>query len=406
LWDLRVAKQVNKFSASGKVSDKPVFEWTSDDRYFIRKGSGKTSGAIEVYETSGMQASLLRIPGWNKTALAPHGYIIATFVAASDSVPSRVALYDIKSKKELRAHNLQGGTSCEFFWHSSGDYLVVRVDAGKARKVQNFVLFRMREKGIPTELLDGIKENVVAFAWEPNGTRFCVSTAEGTGVSRVNVQFFDVNDGKAVCVKALEKKPANRIFWAPQGGFVLFADMQSSNGALEFFNANTYETTANDQHFSASSVVWDASGRYVAVVSSHWNNPSGDCGFNLYTFHGVLVQRVLKDRFYQFIWRPRPPSLLSPERQLEIKRNLKTLRHKFLVDERREQQEVHTKETARIDAERVAFDAIMAAALGEYKKETEKRRALRGGYASDSEDLFIETEQVTETVIGEVITKL
>ena len=37
----------------------------------------------------------------------------------------------------------------------------------------------------------------------------------------------------------------------------------------------------------------------------------------------------IRDRFKQFIWRPRPPTLLSKERQKQIKRNLREFSRVF-----------------------------------------------------------------------------
>eukprot|EP00959_Pyramimonas_sp_CCMP1952_P151153 3163365-Pyramimonas_sp.AAC.1 len=57
-------------------------------------------------------------------------------------------------------------------------------------------------------------------------------------------------------------------------------------------------------------------------------------GFNMWSFNGRLLYRTPRDRFFQFLWRPRIPSLLSEEQEEEIKRNLKTYSKKYdTVDE-------------------------------------------------------------------------
>lgn len=43
--------------------------------------------------------------------------------------------------------------------------------------------------------------------------------------------------------------------------------------------------------------------------------------------------RVMRDRFYQFSWRPRPPSLLSPEKVKEIARNLRKYSEKYAKED-------------------------------------------------------------------------
>ncbi len=41
----------------------------------------------------------------------------------------------------------------------------------------------------------------------------------------------------------------------------------------------------------------------------------------------------MRDRFYQFSWRPRPPSLLSPEEIKEIARNLRKYSEKYAKED-------------------------------------------------------------------------
>ena len=42
-----------------------------------------------------------------------------------------------------------------------------------------------------------------------------------------------------------------------------------------------------------------------------------------------LIHRVMKEGFAQFLWRPRPPTLLSEKQQKEIKKNLKKYYSQF-----------------------------------------------------------------------------
>jgi translation initiation factor 3 subunit B len=46
-------------------------------------------------------------------------------------------------------------------------------------------------------------------------------------------------------------------------------------------------------------------------------------GFNMWSFNGKLLYSMPRDRFQQLSWRPRVPSLLSKEKEEEIKKNLK-----------------------------------------------------------------------------------
>jgi hypothetical protein len=46
-----------------------------------------------------------------------------------------------------------------------------------------------------------------------------------------------------------------------------------------------------------------------------------------------LCCRVMRDRFYQFSWRPRPPSLLSEAQLKEIARNLRKYSEKYAKED-------------------------------------------------------------------------
>lgn len=48
-----------------------------------------------------------------------------------------------------------------------------------------------------------------------------------------------------------------------------------------------------------------------------------ESGYRLYDFKGVLLRDEHIDRFKQFSWRPRPPTLLSKEEQKQVRRNLR-----------------------------------------------------------------------------------
>ena len=48
-----------------------------------------------------------------------------------------------------------------------------------------------------------------------------------------------------------------------------------------------------------------------------------ESGYRLYDFKGTLLRDEHIDRFKQFSWRPRPPTLLSKEEQKTVRRNLR-----------------------------------------------------------------------------------
>lgn len=128
------------------------------------------------------------------------------------------------------------------------------------------------------------------------------------------------------------------------------------NGALAFVDTSDCTMMNIAEHYMASDVEWDPTGRYVVTSVSWWSHkvmpPSPpvevgtstrtwftcqkftwssllhrrvlrpaqvDNAYWLWTFQGRLLQKNNKDRFCQLLWRPRPPSLLSAD-QIKVKK--------------------------------------------------------------------------------------
>jgi translation initiation factor 3 subunit B len=108
---------------------------------------------------------------------------------------------------------------------------------------------------------------IVNFAWEPLGHRFCVIHGEG---QRLDVSFHSMKSketgvDKLSLLKTLEKRQVNNIFWSPTGNFLVLAGFKNFNGILEFWNANEMEMMGQEEHFMASDVEWDPTGRRVSL---------------------------------------------------------------------------------------------------------------------------------------------
>lgn len=85
----------------------------------------------------------------------------------------------------------------------------------------------------------------------------------------------------------LPGKACNCIFWSPMGHNIVLAGLKNLNGQLEFFNVDELETLSTAEHFMATDVEWDPTGRYVAtsVSASH----QMENGYNLWSFNGKLL---------------------------------------------------------------------------------------------------------------------
>jgi translation initiation factor 3 subunit B len=161
----------------------------------------------------------------------------------------------------------------------------------------NLEIFRVREKGVPVEVVDSLKDTVINFAWEPNGNRFVlITTGEavaGAAVApKTAVSFFAPEKkggaiGNFKLIRTIEKKNSNAIYWSPKGRFVVVATVHSQTGfdmdfwdmdfegekpeAEKDFSANVQLMKTNE-HYGVTDIDWDPTGRYVVSSASVWTH--------------------------------------------------------------------------------------------------------------------------------------
>ena len=316
----------------------PVFKWAGASdagAFFARMGKN----AVSVYEAPEMglvDKKSIKLEGVLDFCWSPADPILSVYQPeqGGGNQPARIALIELPSKKEVRSKNLFSVSGVRMFWQQSGDYFAVKVDRltkTKKSTYSGFELFRLREPNCPMEVLElpDKTQKIVAFAWEPKGHRFAVIHGDG---ARPDVSFYTmIDEGSAVnkvkLIGTIKNKTANCLFWSPKGKVIVLAGLKTMNGQFEFFNVDEMETMASAEHFMATDVEWDPTGRYVttAVTSVH----QMENGFNVWTFNGKLLYKHQRERFYQFLWRPRAPSLLSEEKEAEILKNLKSYSKRF-----------------------------------------------------------------------------
>jgi len=190
---------------------------------------------------------------------------------------------------------------------------------------------------------------------------------------------------------------ANSLFWSPQGDFIVLAGLNNLNGTLEFVNVNDMESIGHEEHYNASYVEWDPTGRYVATVVSYWTHQV-ETGYNIYSFQGKILKHVLKEKFYQLIWRPRPPSRLGEDKLKDIKKNIrkyfKTFREADAAEKDKEEEERFKKR----EKMRVEFEQFVHQKQKEYEQERPSRKQLRGGEDSDNEEDYYYKEEWVEEI--------
>eukprot|EP01111_Echinosteliopsis_oligospora_P019351 TRINITY_DN933_c0_g2_i1.p1 TRINITY_DN933_c0_g2~~TRINITY_DN933_c0_g2_i1.p1 ORF type:complete len:700 (+),score=232.01 TRINITY_DN933_c0_g2_i1:67-2100(+) len=397
VWDVRTGNKLRGFPGvppSPTVpSPWPVFQWSHDDKYLAKIGED----VISIYETPSLgllDKQSLKATGVRDFTWSPTDNIISYFIPEAGSIPARVVLVSIPSRKELRQKNAVGVKDCKLHWQSAGKYLCVKVDRmNKNKKTTqvNFEIFRIKEKDIPVEALE-IKETVHAFAWEPKKDRFAI--IHGENQSRPDVSFYEMTPKKLVHLKTLEKKPANLLFWSPTGDNILLAGLKQLNGQLEFFNVNDMETMANEEHPMCTAIDWDPSGRYVSTTISFWRQQL-ETGYNLYTFAGKPIYKVLKDRFCQMLWRPRPDTKLSAKQIDDIKKNFQKYEDKYNLEDKLEQEKFQEEFRRGREALRKAFTDIIDERMKEY--EAKKADYMRV-WGRDPLQAEKDTEEIAEEV--------
>lgn len=394
IWDIKTGIKKRSFLAGG--GHWPVFKWSPDGMYVARAANE----CLSVYESPGfglVEKKSIKLPGLKDFSWSPTQNMIAYWVPEDKDAPARVCIMEMPSRKDIRVKNLFNVHDCKMHWQKNGDYLCVRVERyTKSRKgiYFNLELFRMREKNIPVDTLE-IKEQITAFEWEPNGSKFCIIHGESP---RINASFYQLEErqlGQVTLMKELEKRACNTISWSPTGQFCVLAGLRSLNGVLEFIDTADVSTMNTGEHYMATDVEWDPTGRYFMTGVSWWAHKV-DNGFFIWSFQGKILQRHPIDQFCHFLWRPRPPSLLDEKAVKEVKKDLKKYQKVFEIKDRMSQ----TKASKELIEKRRAlynefaeFRSRHQITFQEYK---EFRVELREGVDTDSlESAYDEIDEET-----------
>lgn len=133
-----------------------------------------------------------------------------------------------------------------------------------------------------------------------------------------------------IITKSVDAKGINQVSWSPKGRFCVLVGLRQ--GAIQFWDTEEITLLASEEHYACTNVEWDPTGRYVVTCVSSWQTQT-DTGIIMWSFTGTSISKQLIQGFKQFIWRPRPDSLLSEKEMKQIRKNLKEFSREFDVED-------------------------------------------------------------------------
>ncbi|QDS67644.1 Translation initiation factor 3 subunit b [Venturia effusa] len=452
IWDVATGKPLRSFKtldvATGQVDDQgtaikrkpqwPAFKWSADDKYVARMTHGQHISLYELPSMRLLDRQTIKIEGvqdfeWSPATARRDGIkdtyeqLLCFWTPELGSNPAKVGLMSIPSKEIVRTRNLFNVSDAKLHWQSEGEYLCVKVDRhSKSKKslATNLEIFRIREKNIPVEVVDSLKDTVINFAWEPKGDRFVLITAgeipAATAVPpKTAVSFFCPEKAKGPVpgnfkhIRTIDKKNSNAIYWSPKGRFVVVGTVHSQQSfELDFWDLDfegekdekDKDLTANLQlmntaeHYGITDAEWDPTGRYVATVSSFWKHQAEN-GYHLYDFKGTLLREEAIEQFKQFSWRPRPASLLSKEEQKKVRKNLRDYSKAFDEEDYNKKNQANKEivdRRRRLLSEWMAWRQHVIEELG--AESAEAHRAEEAKHGDDDAEVI---EEIVEEIIDE-----
>ncbi|EHL02048.1 putative Eukaryotic translation initiation factor 3 subunit B [Glarea lozoyensis 74030] len=417
IWDIETGKALRSFANIELPSNStdemgqpikrkitwPAFKWSADDQYVARLTQGTS---ISVYELPKM--GLL-----DKTTIKIEG------VMDFDWAPATPRREGVKTYEQLFC-----------YWTpeiGSNPAKVDRHSKSKKSLATSLEIFRVKEKGVPVEVVDSIKDTVINFAWEPKGDRFVIiTTAEVVAPSAVppktSVSFYCPEKvkgngvGNFKHIRTYDKKNSNAIYWSPKGRFVIVATVHSQQSFdMDFYDMdfegekaeNEKDLTANLQlmatadHYGVTDIDWDPTGRYVATSASIWKHTMEN-GYHLYDFKGEQLREEPVEKFKQWLWRPRPATLLSKEEQKTIRKNLREYSKVF---DQEDADRGASADLAVVEERRRLLDEWLAW-RSRVEQDVREEREARGLPADPIAGLIKETDESENQVIEEIVEEI
>jgi len=162
---------------------------------------------------------------------------------------------------------------------------------------------------------------------------------------------------------------------------------------------NVMQTIGEAEHFMCSDIEWDPTGRFVATSVSHWRHQMEN-GYNMWSSHGRPLGHIKHDKFYQLLWRPRPPTLLTEHKEKEVRRNLRDYSKTYEEEDLRAKRSLQGDMLKQRKEKHEAFEAFLRETSALYAEQRAARVGLRGGMESDNESAYTLIEDVDEAELS------
>lgn len=122
-------------------------------------------------------------------------------------------------------------------------------------------------------------------------------------------------------------------------------------------------------------------------------------GYHIYDFKGEQLREEPLDKFKQWLWRPRPATLLTKDEQKQIRKNLREYSRQF---EQEDAERGASADLAVIEARRGLLDEWYAWRAS-VEEELEEEREIRGLPKKPLEEQATQPEEGEQQVIEEIV---
>jgi len=395
----------------------PHFLWSHDGKYFAECTDAavfvRDTDTFELIPDEAGKKKSFKYENLDTFQWSPKDNIMSVWCVEKDNNPARLVLVEVPSRREIASRS-RTQVEASLHWQSEGRYLCLlatKLSKTKKKGVTNLELFRVWEKDIPVDIVE-VKDTVRGFFWETKGSRFAVLTTDEAGTVP-KLLIYDIGREKCVNISVtnLPSNSFNSIFWSPEGQyFVCAATGQGSGGDLLFCGVtpdNKLEINNKEEHFMLTDVHWDPSARYVITCVTQAMEQkdtsfkySMEAGYAIWTFQGRKLFLQQKEKLWSVIWRPHPPSLLTPERQNHIKKNIKQFTKRYDAIDDKEKEKARS-EFKKVRAEKIDSFQRVLDRLEEWKAEWEEDSGWKEAWEEmEAEKAWEESTNTFEEELG------